>query len=355
MKHFHELKVEPYLISKTLIPENQETPIHLLNGDLVDTKLFYRRNHFTYPLFTNSFYFLSIGGLVQKPIIFSLQDIYSLPSRTMEVVLECAGDKRELFYPKVFGEQWGKGAISQGVWKGVSIRTLLQYTGLSDLAKEIVFEGYDYGVRPDSNLLFHFSRSLPLEKALDPDTIIAYEYNDQPIPFKHGFPLRLIVPGWYAMASVKWIKNITVINKEFTGPFQAVDYVYYPNKENDSGKSPVTSINVNSTIQFPFNRQILNTGIYEIHGIAWSGNGLIAKVEISLDDGQTWDSCRLSAATEKHAWISWQYKWEVLKKGEYTIKSKATDFEGNVQPISPLWNRKGYGYNAMDSISVKVE
>ena len=170
---------------------------------------------------------------MHTPKIFSLQEIYSLPSKTIKVVLECSGDKRELFKPKVYGEQWGKGAISQGIWKGVSLRTLLQHTGLIDSAKEIVFEGYDYGERPDSNQLFNFSRSLPLEKALDPATIIAYEYNNHPIPFKHGFPLRLIVPGWYAMASVKWIKKITVIDEEFKGPFQAVDYVYYPNKENE--------------------------------------------------------------------------------------------------------------------------
>lgn len=208
MKNSHRPEVKPYLITKSLVPENQETPIHLIYGDIVSGKLFYRRNHFPYPNFASSFYLVPIEGLVHTPKIFSLQEIYSLPSKTIKVVLECSGDKRELFKPKVYGEQWGKGAISQGIWKGVSLRTILKYTGLIDSAKEIVFDGYDYGERPDSNQLFNFSRSLPLEKALDPDTIIAYEYNNHPIPFKHGFPLRLIVPGWYAMASVKWIKKL---------------------------------------------------------------------------------------------------------------------------------------------------
>lgn len=355
MRNFYQPEVKPYLITKTLAPENQETPINFITGDIVGSNLFYRRNHFSYPHFTSLFYFLLIDGLVHTPRTFSLQEIYSLPSKTIKVVLECSGGKRELFEPKVFGEQWGKGAISQGIWKGVSLRTLLQDTGLIDSAKEVVFESYDYGQRSDSNQIWNFSRSLSIEKSLDPDTIIAYEYNNQSIPFKHGFPLRLIVPGWYAMASVKWIKKITVIDKKFEGPFQAIDYVYYPSKENDSGKFPVTTINVNSTIQYPLNMQLLHTGIYEINGIAWTGKGIITKVEISLDDGQTWDTCQLTSTSEKYTWIPWIYKWKVEKKGEYTIKSKATDSHGNVQPMEPFWNRKGYGYNAIDSIKVKVE
>ncbi|ULT55092.1 sulfite oxidase [Neobacillus drentensis] len=355
MNDFYQPRIKPYLNTKSLMPENQETPIQFLDGEIVDAPLFYRRNHFSYPPFTSSFYFLPIEGLVYTPKTFSLQEIYSMPSKTIKVVLECSGDKRELFQPKVFGEQWEKGAISQGIWKGVSLRTLLKSTGLLPTAKEIVFEGYDFGERPDSNQIFRFARSLPIEKALDPDTIIAYEYNDHPIPFKHGFPLRLIVPGWYAMASVKWIKKITVIDKEFNGPFQAVDYVYYPNKENDHGKFPVSTIHVNSTIQYPLNRQLLHTGLYQIKGIAWTGKGIITKVELSLDGGQTWNICQLPTKSEKYSWVPWYFKWKALKKGEYTIKSKATDSEGNVQLSEPFWNRKGYGYNAIDTIEVNVE
>jgi len=355
MSNSYQSKLRSYLITKSLVPENQETPIHFIHGDIVSNRLFYRRSHFPYPRFASSFYSLPIEGLVHHPNVFSLQQIYSLPSKTIKVVLECSGNKRELFNPKVYGEQWGKGAISQGIWKGVPLRSLLAYTGLLETAKEIVFEGHDYGERTDSNQSHSFSRSLPIEKALDPDTIIAYEYNNQPIPFKHGFPLRLIVPGWYAMASVKWVKRIIVIDKEFKGPFQAVDYVYYPNKENDSGKFPVTTINVNSTIKYPLNRKILHSGTYEIDGIAWTGNGHITKVEISFDGGQTWDPCQRTSSSVKNAWVCWKYKWEAHKKGEYTILSKATDSKGNVQPLKPMWNRKGYGYNAIDRIKVNIE
>jgi DMSO/TMAO reductase YedYZ molybdopterin-dependent catalytic subunit len=355
LQNFRQPQVKPYLIPKRLHPENQEAPIHFLKDEIVDKKYFYRRNHFSYPHFTSSFYLLPIDGLVHTPRTFSLQEIYSLPSKTIKMVLECSGDKRGLFEPKVFGDQWGHGAINQGIWKGVSLRTLLPYTGLLDRAKEIVFEAYDYGQRPDSDQMFHFSRSLPIDKALEPDTIIAYEHNNEPIPFKHGFPLRLIVPNWYAMASVKWVKKITVIDNEFKGPFQAVDYVYYPNKENDHGKFPVTTIQINSTIQFPLHMQLLHTGIYEISGIAWTGTGMITKVEVSLDDGHTWNTCQITSTPEKCTWSSWSYNWDAHKKGEYIIKSKATDSHGNVQPIHPFWNRKGYGYNAIDGIKVKVE
>ncbi|CRK81051.1 sulfite oxidase [Neobacillus massiliamazoniensis] len=347
--------IKPYLITKSLTPENQETPINFIKGDIVNYKLFYRRNHFSYPNFLTSFYFLPIEGLVRFPKVFSLQEIRVLPSKTVKVILECAGNKRELFNPKVFGEQWGKGAISQGKWKGTPLSALLQYTGLLETAKEIVFEGYDFGERTDTNQQYHFSRSLPLEIALHPDTIIAYEYNDQPIPFKHGYPLRLIVPGWYAMASVKWIKKITVIDHEFTGPFQAIDYVYYPNRDSDIGKIPVTTINLNSTIQKPLNLQVLNTGNHTIEGIAWTGRGKVLKVEISLDGGRTWEAAKIFLSTENYSWVRWIYEWQVTEKGEYMIISKAIDSEGRMQPNEPIWNRKGYGYNAIDKIEVKVE
>lgn len=188
MKNSHRPEVKPYLITKSLVPENQETPIHFFYGDIVSEKLFYRRNHFPYPNFASSFYLVPIEGLVHTPKIFSLQEIYSLPSKTIKVVLECSGDKRELFKPKVYGEQWGKGAISQGIWKGVSLRTLLQYTGLIDSAKEIVFEGYDYGERPDSNQLFNFSRSLPLEKALIQLPLLLMNIIITPSPSSMVFP-----------------------------------------------------------------------------------------------------------------------------------------------------------------------
>ncbi|WLD91648.1 sulfite oxidase [Alkalihalobacillus sp. AL-G] len=348
--------VRPYLTTRSILPENQETPISFTEGELISDLLFYRRNHFAYPNFISNFYSIPISGAVGLPKSFTLQEILTLPAKTIKVVLECAGNKRAFFDPKVFGEQWEKGAISQGYWKGVPLRSLFQHTGLRESATEVVFEGYDFGKRKDSNSIHNFVRSLPIGKALHPDTIIAYEYNGKPIPFKHGYPFRLIVPEWYAMASVKWIKQLIVIKNKFTGPFQSVDYVYYPDKEKDDGKFPVTTMNVNSTIQKPLDMEILDTGSYEVKGIAWTGKGMIAKVEISMDGGENWNTCDFRAnSSDKYGWVSWNYHWSIHQKGEYTIMVRATDSENRMQPETPLWNRKGYGYNAMDRIKVKVE
>lgn len=348
--------VKPSLIVRSLQPENQETPIQFINGDTIDPHLFYRRNHFSYPLLTSSNYWLPINGSVEIPRLFSMQEILNIPSKMIKLVLECSGDKRGLFEPKVFGEQWQKGAISQGYWKGVPLRALLELTGIKKGAKEVVVEGFDYGKRTDSDQVYSFSRSLPLDKALHPDTIIAYEYNNQPIPLKHGFPLRLIVPQWYAMASVKWIKQIRVIESEFQGPFQVIDYVYYPHRKNNIDTLPVTTINVNSTIQKPLDREVLTTGFHFINGIAWTGKGVIIKVEVSTDGGKSWSDAKITNQKKgNYEWISWTFEWPALEKGEYTIMTKATDSFNRTQPASPFWNRKGYGYNSVDKIKIKIE
>jgi DMSO/TMAO reductase YedYZ molybdopterin-dependent catalytic subunit len=347
--------VKPYLTTRSLQPENQETPIQFIKMGRTNKHLFYRRNHFSYPKLSMSNYLLPITGLVNTPVLFSLQTILQFPSKTLEVIHECAGNKRSFFEPKVFGEQWEKGAISQGSWKGVTLRSLLELSGIKEAAIEVVVEGYDYGKRTDSDKIFSFARSLPMEMALHPDTIIAYEYNNEPIPYKHGFPLRLIVPQWYAMASVKWIKQISIIGSNFTGPFQTIDYVYYPHLENDLEAHPVTTMNVNSTIQKPLDMEILNTGTHLIKGIAWTGKGFLTKVEISFDHGHSWSEANLDVTQNRYQWVSWSFEWTVEEKGDYTIMSRATDSDGHTQTKEATWNRKGYGYNAIDSIKAKIE
>ncbi|MDZ5474530.1 sulfite oxidase [Bacillus sp. 31A1R] len=352
----HQVNVIPYLTTKNLNPENQESPIHFLSKWKTPEEYFYLRNHFSYPHFYDMHFGLMVDGLVSNTTFISYRNILSMKSKSIVVPLECAGNKRSKFVPKVYGEQWEEGAISQGKWRGISLRDLLSPLHISPTAKEIVFIGKDFGKRTDMLGLFYYARSLPISKALDPDTLIAYEYNDKPITFKHGFPLRLIVPSWYAMASVKWLQWIVVIDHEFNGPFQNVDYVYYPNKETDKGKFPVTVLIVNSTIQKPLDFEILDTGKHVITGIAWTGKGTIKKVEISTDNGKTWNTVFIKyLSNESYSWVRWSYEWEVKNKGEYTIKSRATDSEGRVQPEEPFWNRKGYGYNAVSSVTVKVE
>ncbi|ARK32855.1 sulfite oxidase [Halalkalibacter krulwichiae] len=333
---------KPTLTTRSLHPENKEAPFPFIGNDSVPTSLFYKRNHFDYPSLTYLNYWLPIGGFVTTPKVFSMQDLKNLPSKTLKVVLECAGNKRSYFRPKVFGEQWEKGAINQGFWTGVPLKTLLHSVGIQKEVTEVIIEGYDKGKKTGSNTLHSFKRSLPLEKALDPDTLIAYEYNEQPIPFEHGFPLRLIVPNWYAMASVKWIKQITLHIGTFKGPFQTEDYVYYPHVDNDQDSFPVTIHNVNSSIQQPLDKQILTKGSHTITGIAWTGLGSISKVEISIDHGTTWSQTAIQrSVTDRYAWTSWTYEWVVEEKGEYTIMAKATDTNGRTQPLTPFGTEKG--------------
>ena len=346
----------PFLTTKSLHPENQESPIHFLHKWQTPIKYFYRRNHFPYPLLTQHHFWIQISGQVHQPRFFHYNEILSMPSKSLVVPLECAGNQRANFNPKVYGEQWEEGAISQGKWTGVPLKDILEKAGLSQNAQEIVFEGADFGKKPGIHENIPFERSLPLEKALHPDTIIAFQYNDRPLTYKHGYPFRLIVPNWYAMASVKWLSKIKVIDDAYKGPFQTDDYVYYPHKDHDRDKFPVTTLNVNSIIQKPIHLSILNTGIHEINGITWTGHGRITEIQLSFDKGKTWKNAKLhSLLNQDYAWSSWSYIWKVEEKGEYTIYSRARDSSGYIQPLTPFWNRKGYGYNAVSMIAVKVE
>lgn len=346
----------PYLTTKELNPENQETPIHFLRQKVTPIEYFFLRNHFEYPEHTQQAFLLPIEGNVLNPRVFAYEEILRMPSKTLLLPLECAGNKRAYFDPKVYGEQWGDGAISQGLWKGVPLTQLLTFTGLKNTPLEVVFEGYDYGKRKDLKRIFPYARSLPIQKALHPDTLIAYELNGQPIPSKHGYPLRLIVPQWYGMASVKWLRRIIVVDHHFKGPFQEIDYNYYPYMDSDEAKTPVSHINVSSIIQRPLSHSILDTGKHRIEGIAWTGAGVILEVEVSTDGGESWHKTKLSQdRSQPYSWTFWEYNWNVPTQGEYTILSRARDSHGRIQPFKAMWNRKGYGYNAVYTIKVKVE
>ena len=345
----------PFLQTHKLDPENQETPLRFLREWITPIDSFYLRNHFSYPEINNTNLFLTIGGEVNNTLILHLDQLRQMPCKSLLIPLECSGNKRAFFDPKVYGTQWETGAMSQGVWKGVSLGLLLKQAGIKNNAKEVVFVGHDHGTRPNLKGEHYFARSLPMDIALHQDTLVAYELNGEPIPYKHGFPLRLVVPGWYGMAWVKWLKSITVISGKFTGPFQAIDYNYYPNKNSDRGKHPVTFKNVNSTIIHPLNLANIERKRLLIEGIAWSGKRTISEVEISTDNGKTWDKANISRYPQQSfAWVYWSYIWMPAMKGEYTIMSKAKDSNGCTQPLDPYWNRKGYGYNAVSKVKVQV-
>ncbi|PYZ96403.1 sulfite oxidase [Alteribacter lacisalsi] len=347
--------VRPFLTTRGLVPENQESPVHYIIPETTEPRFHFRRNHFAYPSLSPLSYWLQVEGHVENPLWFSLQDLLALPAVTVPALLECAGNKRGLFEPVVYGEQWEKGAISQGYWTGVPLKTLLEKAVVKEGAAEVVTIGMDRGKRPGTEGSVSFARSLPLEKATHEDTIIAYAYNDRSIPFKMGYPLRLIVPGWYAMASVKWLRQIRVSEESFTGPYQTEDYVCYPDKDSDEGAFPVTEIKLDSSILQPMQRAILPSGSHTIHGIAWSSTGVIARIYVSTDGGTSWSEAELDPEQVGYHWTRWSMEWLDVQPGNYTILSKAVDASGAAQPETAFWNRNGYGYNAVDRVEVKVE
>jgi len=346
----------PFLQTHKLNPENQETPIKFLREWITPEEYFFLRNHFSYPDVDERNYSVTIDGEVYNSKVFQIDDLLQMSSKSFVVSLECSGNKRAFFDPEIYGTQWKEGALSQGIWKGVPLRILLEHIGIRNNAKEVVFEGHDHGTRKDIPGDYSYARSLPLGIALHPDTIIAYELNGKPIPYKHGHPLRLIVPGWYGMAWVKWLKRITIISGKFSGPFQAIDYNYYPEKNSDMGKHPVTFKNINSTILSPLNLSNLNNEPHWIEGVSWTGKGTVTEVEISTDGGSEWHKTDLKRyPNQPFAWVYWSYYWKPSRKGEYSIMSRARDSRGRIQPLEPYWNRKGYGYHAVSKIRVKVE
>lgn len=345
----------PTLTTISLNPEIQGTPIHFIDDWITPEELFFLRNHFDYPPTTQASYTLTIDGLVNNPGILLYQQLMQMPSKTIVLPLECSGNKRNEFDPPTFGTQWNDGAISQGAWTGVPLCEIFNLFGIVDSACDVVFEGHDSGEIEGFEGEYPFARSIPLEVAMHPDTLIAYGLNNKPIPYKHGYPIRLIVPQWYAMASVKWLKRITVLDKPFDGPYQELDYHYFPYVNSDRNKTPVTLMKVNSIIQKPLPQSTLDAGEHRIYGIAWTGKGVIAKVEVSLDCGRSWEQAELwQDPAHPYSWSSWSYIWHANRKGTYTIMARATDSTGRIQPQRVEWNRLGYGYNGIPVVNIQI-
>ncbi|WP_141692370.1 sulfite oxidase [Paenibacillus pectinilyticus] len=341
------------MTTRKIIPENQEFPILSLSSRITPDHLFYRRNHCPYPAVDMRTWELQIGGYVDRPLCIRYPELIQMHQVSIPVTLECAGEKRGLFHPKKRGEQWELGASSHAVWTGVRLVDLLHAAGIQSNAIEVTFEGMDQGTRTDMPGVFAFIRSLPIEVALHPDVLIALYMNGEPLPFRHGYPARLIVPGWYGMASVKWLHRINIIDQPFQGPYQRVDYVYERHIEPVS--EPVTKIRLNSTIARPSDQEVLARGEHWLIGTAISGEHPVAFVEISMDNGMSWQLAPWLDPHESYSWRRWYLKWTARTPGTYDIRVRATDAAGNVQSETADSNTKGYGYNAIHQIRVYVD
>ena len=335
-----------------------ETPVEYFNTWLTPAPHFFVRNHMHEPsTFDPSDWKLAIGGEVNKPYTLTLAELSKFESHSVVNTLECAGNGRAFQNPKVPGVQWEKGALSTGRFTGARLRDVLTRAGVKPSGKHVMFRGLDEvpGKVPP------FIRSIPFEKAMDPDTLIATQLNGSPLPKHNGFPARALVPGWIGAASCKWITEIKVLDKEFEGNFMNPGY-RLPNQPVKPGEvvkpedtHPVTELNVKSLIVSPADGSTSRSGALTLQGVAWAGEADIERVEISTDGGATWQRAQLSKENSRYAWRMWSLPWKVPKAGDYTISSRATDSKGRVQPTTPVWNPSGYLNNAIDRVKIHVQ
>lgn len=314
--------------------------------------------HFDIPYLDAATYELPVEGLVREPRKLTLGDLESRPAVTMPVTMECSGNGRALMSPRPISAPWHEEAVGCAEWTGTPLAPVLEEAGLLDEAVEILFSAHDRGI--DGGVEHDFERSLPVEEALREDVLLAYEMNGQPLPPQHGAPLRLVVPDWYGMASVKWLKRITAIGEPFEGVQQAVKYRYQ--KSADDPGTPITRKNPHALMVPPGIPDFLSrvrhlpAGRTLIEGRAWSGHGPVERVEFSSDGGQTWRDATLGESLGRHAWTAWTIEWEA-EPGEHELCVRATDAAGNIQTTDPneTWNYGGYLNNTVQRVSVVVK
>ncbi|HSH79336.1 MAG TPA: sulfite oxidase [Herpetosiphonaceae bacterium] len=334
-------------------PYNAEAPLHALQLAQTPARHFFVRSHFDVPVRPHQDWRIRVDGVVDRPFELSIDELRALPARALGMTLECAGNDRLGFAPLPPGEPWGLGGVSTGRWRGVALCHILAHAGLSPRTVDLVFEGADRGRLGKHAGSTPFARSLPLATAMDPDTLLAYELNGEPLHLEHGAPVRLLVPDWYGMASVKWLVRITALEQPFEGPFQTERYVL--ERRGASEVEPLRRIRVKSRITTPANRERLGLGRHRIAGLAWSGHGAITRVEVSTDDGGDWHAARLVGRRDDHAWQPWEYEWQATRPERHVLRVRAFDEQGNTQPDLPEWNRHGYANNAIQAVVVEVE
>lgn len=356
---FQAAGIKENLILRSDSPADFETPVHLLDRAwLTPNDLHYVRSHLPAPKVDINAWNLTIDGEVNQPLKLAMDDLRTFRETNRTVTLECSGNGRVYSDPPVPGLQWEKGAVGTARWMGVSLRDVLNKAGVKPTGKHIEMNGADepVGSVPD------FIRSIPIEKAMHPDTILAYRMNGEQIPIHHGYPLRLIVPGWEAAASAKWLIRIRVAEREFDGYFMRNAY-RIPNRHVAPGSAvdpkdmiPYTALDVKSIFTSPLEGATARVGSsVELRGFAWAGEADITRVDISTDFGRTWTPAPLDADKARYAWRRFRYMWRPGRPGSYVVMSRATDSQGRTQPVVPSWNPSGYIYNAIDKVRIHVE
>ncbi len=291
-------------------------------------------------------------GAVERSLDLSLADLKRFRKRTLSVTLECAGNGRASMDPRPPGTPWRFGAAGTARFTGVPLRTVLERARPRPVAVEVMFEGADRGAAEPGRTL-PFARSLPADVAFGDEPLLAWAMNGRPLTREHGFPLRLIVPRWYGVASVKWLRRITVLSRAFGGYYQRERYTY-AGEPGTSEDAPVTRMRVRAVIARPTEGARLRSGPHWVAGAAWSGFGSIREVAVSADGGRSWSSAELRKPASPYGAMPWRFRWVPPKPGAYTLMARATDGAGNVQPLTSLTNTYGYGNNVVHRIRVRV-
>jgi sulfane dehydrogenase subunit SoxC len=339
-----------------LAARNHGMQLEGLRYDITPVGMHYLLIHFDVPYVDERAFRLDVGGHVRAPLTLTLDDLRSRPSVTLPVTLECSGNGRARLSPRPISQPWLNEAVGTAEWTGTPLAPVLEEAGVKDGAIEVVFTGHDRGVQGGIEQDYEFS--VPVEEALRPEVLLAYGINGQPLPPQHGFPLRVIVPGWYGMTHVKWLKRVTVVTEPFGG-YQKAE-AYRVTERQEAHGTNVTRILPRSLMvppgipDFITRVRLLPPGPVVLQGRAWSGRGPVEQVEVSTDGGSTWGEAALESPVSAHAWRRWTFPWEPSRPGDHELVSRATDAAGNIQPVEQPWNLKGHTNNLVQRVRVLV-
>jgi DMSO/TMAO reductase YedYZ molybdopterin-dependent catalytic subunit len=355
----NDIKLRDGRIIRSEEPLNLEMPFETADGFITPTESFYVRTHFPIPKIDTDAWWLHVEGEVEKPFAINYEELVKLQSLTIPVTLECAGNNRNFLEPKVKGVQWGLGAVGTAEWTGVPLSALLDRALVRPQACEIILEGADGGILEDPKSPpgeLRFARSIPLSKARD-DVLLAYKMNGKHLPPEHGFPMRAIVPGWYAMASIKWLQRIIITGQPFSGYYQTLDYAYWKRRGDIAELNPVAELQVKAEIAKPAQGETVppNSRV-RIHGAAWASDDEVVRVEVSTDGGSTWKEATLLGESKPNAWRLWEFNWQApAASGKQTLVARATDSFGRTQPAHRDPDRGTYMINHLLPITVEVK
>ena len=347
------MTVQQKVLSTT--PENRETPLTEVSSWVTPNRWFFVRSHYETSPIDIAQWRLRVDGCVKHGLELSWEQIESLPRRSVFATMECAGNGRSFLRPFVEGVQWTAGAVGHAEWSGVPLHFVLEKADLLAEANEIVFYGADSGIEHGHGEPESFARSLPREKALHRDTLLATHMNGEPLEPSHGFPARLLVPGWYGVASVKWLTRIAAVASPFRGYFQTEKYTINHRTGGGTRTDIVGPMPVKSEIIRPVEQSVLGIGANRLFGMAWAGEHAVAAVEVSVDGGTSWQRAELQGPRAPYSWTAWEYLWETAVPGEYTLLSRAISEDGHVQPMDHDYDRGGYLLNFSRPISVRVD